>query len=87
MLLPAFIAVTLVEIYILVSVGKTIGGFYTVVLVAITAFIGLYLLKQQGFAMLAKAQQSIKKKTPAFSIFEGIVIFISGVLLLARFYY
>ena len=42
MLFPVFVIVTLLEIYVLVSVGESIGGFSTFLLVIVTALIGLY---------------------------------------------
>jgi len=83
MLFPLFVAVTLLEIYVLVSVGDAIGGFSTVLLVIITALIGSSLLKHQGWSTMAKAQRSMTEgKTPAFEMMEGVVILISGVMLL-----
>ena len=83
MLFPIFVVVTLAEIYVLVTVGQAIGGLSTVLLVIITAFIGSSLLKQQGWSTMAKAQQSIAEgRTPAVEMFEGVVILVSGVLLL-----
>ena len=83
MLFPIFVVVTLAEIYVLVTVGQAIGGLSTVLLVIITAFIGSRLLKQQGWSTMAKAQQSIAEgRTPAVEMFEGVVILVSGVLLL-----
>ena len=83
MLFPLFVIVTLLEIYVLVSVGESIGGFSTVLLVVITALIGSTLLKQQGWSTMAKAQNAMANgQTPAFEMMEGVVILVSGVLLL-----
>ena len=83
MLFPIFVVVTLAEIYVLVSVGQAIGGLSTVLLVIITAFIGSSLLKQQGWSTMAKAQQSMSEgRTPAMEMMEGVVILVSGILLL-----
>ena len=83
MIFPLFVIVTLLEIYVLVSVGESIGGFSTILLVIITALIGSTLLKQQGWSTMAKAQNAMANgQTPAFEIMEGVVILISGVLLL-----
>ena len=83
MLFPLFVVATLLEIYVLVSVGESIGGFSTVLLVVITALIGSTLLKQQGWSTMAKAQNAMANgQTPAFEMMEGVVILISGVLLL-----
>ena len=83
MLFPIFVVVTLTEIYVLVSVGQAIGGLSTVLLVIITAFIGSSLLRQQGWSTMAKAQQSMAEgRTPAMEMLEGVVILVSGILLL-----
>ena len=83
MLFPIFVVMTLLEIYVLVTVGQAIGGLSTVLLVILTALIGSTLLRQQGWSTMAKAQQSIAEgKTPALEMLEGVVILVSGVLLL-----
>ncbi len=83
MIFPIFVAITLLEIYVLVSVGEAIGGLSTILLVVITALIGSTLLKQQGWSTMAKAQNAMANgQTPAFEMLEGVVILISGVLLL-----
>ena len=83
MLFPIFVVVTLAEIFVLVSVGQAIGGLSTVLLVIITAFIGSSLLRTQGWSTMAKAQQSIAEgRAPAMEMLEGVVIVVSGILLL-----
>ncbi len=83
MLFAIFVVMTLLEIYVLVSVGESIGGFSTILLVIITALIGSILLKQQGFSTLRKVQEKTAQgQTPAFEVMEGVVILISGILLL-----
>ena len=83
MIFPIFVVVTLAEIYVLVSVGGAIGAWSTILLVIITALIGSTLLKQQGWSIMSKAQQSIAEgRTPALEMLEGVVILVSGVLLL-----
>ena len=83
MLFPIFVVMTLLEIYVLVTVGQAIGGLSTVLLVILTALIGSTLLKQQGWSTMPKSQQSIAEgKTPAIEMLEGVVILVSGVLLL-----
>ena len=83
MLFPIFVVVTLAEIFVLVSVGQAIGGLSTVLLVIITAFIGSSLLRSQGWSTMAKAQQSIAEgRAPAMEMLEGVVIVVSGILLL-----
>lgn len=83
MIFPLFVIMTLLEIYVLVSVGESIGGLSTILLVIVTALIGSTLLKQQGWSTMAKAQNAMANgQTPALEMLEGVVILISGVLLL-----
>ena len=83
MLFAIFAVMSLLEIYVLMTVGDVIGNWQTVLLVIMTALIGSTLLRQQGWSTMAKAQQSIAEgKTPAFEMLEGVVILVSGVLLI-----
>ena len=83
MLFPIFVVVTIAEIAVLISVGEVFGTWPTVLLVIITALIGSTLLKQQGWSTMAKAQQSLAEgRSPALEMLEGVVILVSGVLLL-----
>ena len=83
MLFLIFVAMTILEIVVLMAVGDVIGKWETVLLVIVTALIGSTLLSQQGWSTMAKAQQSIAEgKTPALEMLEGVVILVSGVLLL-----
>ena len=83
MLFPIFIIATLAELYVLMAVGGSIGASNTVLLVIITAFIGSYLLKQQGLSTLKKVQQvTLQGNNPSFEMLEGVVIMVSGILLL-----
>jgi UPF0716 protein FxsA len=52
MLFPIFVIATLAELYVLMTIGSSIGAGNTILLVIITAFIGSYLLKQQGLSLV-----------------------------------
>ena len=83
MLFPIFVVVTIAEIAVLINVGEVFGTWPTVLLVIVTALIGSTLLKQQGWSTMAKAQQSLAEgRSPAVEMLEGVVILVSGVLLL-----
>ena len=78
-----FITIPLVEIAILINIGKIIGAGYTIALVIGTAFLGVSLLRIQGISTLAKVQSNIAKgQLPATELIEGLILLISGVLLL-----
>ena len=78
-----FLSMTLLEIWVLRTVSDAITFWPTLALVIITALIGSSLLKHQGWSTMAKAQKSMAEgKTPAFEMMEGVVILVSGVMLL-----
>lgn len=78
-----FIAVPLVEMVVLIKVGQQIGALSTIALVILTAVIGIALLKQQGLAMLNRANWKMNQgQIPAREMAEGIVLAVGGALLL-----
>lgn len=78
-----FIVVPVVELYCIISVGEHIGALWTVVLVLLTAFIGVNLLRFQGMTTLARAQRNMAQgKMPAMEMMEGVALALAGVLLL-----
>lgn len=78
-----FIAIPLIEIYLFIEVGSRIGGFNTVLLVMLTVFIGVTLLRYQGFATLRRAQQNMQQgQMPAQEMLEGMVLGVGGILLI-----
>ncbi|MDG1311393.1 MAG: FxsA family protein [Porticoccaceae bacterium] len=77
------IAMPVVEMWLLIHVGSEIGAFYTIGLVLLTAIIGVRLLRQQGFDTLWRGQRKLEEgQLPAQEIGEGIVLAVSGALLL-----
>lgn len=78
-----FLAVPILEIYLLLEVSDNIGALPTVGLVVLTAVIGVWLLRLQGFSTLARAQASLARgEVPAATMLEGLMLFIAGALLL-----
>jgi len=82
-LLLLFIAIPLLEIYLLIQIGEEIGALPTVALVIFTAVLGVWLLRWQGLTTLAQAQQSMAQgQLPAIPLIEGLFLLVAGVLLL-----
>ena len=78
-----FIVVPLVELYLIIEVGSVIGALWTVLLVVLTAVVGVTLLRIQGFNMLNRARQNMEMGTmPAMEMMEGMVLAIGGALLI-----
>ena len=81
--LIAFITIPLVEMIILIEVGGLIGAIPTVALVVLTATIGLWLLKLEGIATLARVQEKLNQgQIPETELLEGIMLLVGGALLL-----
>jgi len=78
-----FLTVPLIEIAILIEIGKVFGVGYTIALVIGTAALGAVLLRQQGLSTLAKVQMSMDQgELPATELVEGLMLLIAGALLL-----
>ena len=56
-----FIIVPLLEMLLLFEVADRIGGIQTLLMVVLTAVIGVQVLKQQGFSTLLRANDRIRQ--------------------------
>ena len=82
-LLVAFILVPLAEIALLIQVGGWLGLMPTLALIILTAVIGTWMLRQQGFTVLSRAQRQLEQGVmPVAEVFEGLCLLVAGVLLL-----
>lgn len=78
-----FVTVPLVELYLLIEVGRGIGALYTIALCLLTAAMGTALLRQQGIQTLSRARVNLDRGTlPAIELVEGVALAVGGVLLL-----
>lgn len=82
-LLIAFLAVPILEIYLLFQVGGIIGAGWTILIVIATAVLGASLLRQQGLSTWTRLNQSIAQgQLPPTIMIEGIILLLSGAFLL-----
>jgi UPF0716 protein FxsA len=82
-LLIAFLAVPILEIYLLFQVGGIIGAGWTILIVIGTAILGASLLRQQGLATWTRLNQSMAQgQLPPTILVEGILLLLSGAFLL-----
>lgn len=78
-----FIIVPLLEMLLLFEVADRIGGIQTLLMVVLTAVIGVQVLKQQGFSTLLRANERIRQgQLPAQEILEGMLLAGAGAMLL-----
>ena len=81
--LLSIILIPILEIYLFIKIGSQIGAFNTILLIFITAFIGVYYAKYEGLNTIRSAfTQIIKNQTPAYEIISGAAIAFAAILLI-----
>ena len=81
--LLSFILTPIIEIYLFIKIGSQIGAFNTILLIFITAFIGIYYAKYEGLNTVRSGfTQIIKNQTPAYEIISGAAIAFAAILLI-----
>jgi len=82
-LLLIIVGVPIIELMLLIEVGRHIGAIYTVGLVIVTAAIGISLVRLQGYSALARAQASLdENRLPVGEAVDGVFLLMAGGLLL-----
>ncbi|VAW58472.1 FxsA protein [hydrothermal vent metagenome] len=78
-----FLIVPIAEVYLLIEVGGLIGAGWTILLVVLTAIVGVKLLKQQGISTLMRANRAMSQgQLPALEMMEGLFLAVGGALLI-----
>jgi len=81
-LLIIFIILPIIEISIFIQVGGFVGTFNTVLIIFLTAAVGVYFVRQQGFRTFQKITVELQnQQIPVQGMFDGLVILIAGILL------
>lgn len=79
-----FVIFPFIEIVILLQVADEIGGWNTVLIVVLTAALGITLMRSQGFNTWRRFQTRLQSgEMPAQEIIEGMLIAFCGAMLLA----
>ncbi|MGF7185782.1 UPF0716 protein FxsA [Desulfitispora alkaliphila] len=82
-LLIIFIGIPLVELLLLIELGKIIGTLYTIGLIFLTGTFGVLLTKAQGFLAVRNIQMAMARgEMPGDQLLDGLFILIGGVVLL-----
>ena len=77
------IIVPIIEIYLFIKIGSQIGAINTVLLILLTAFVGLIYVRYEGFNTLRSAiSQLVKNEIPMFEIMSGAALVIGAFLLI-----
>ena len=81
--LLSIILIPILEIYLFIKIGSQIGAFNTILLVFITAIIGVYYAKYEGLNTIKSGFiQIIKNQVPAYEIISGAAIAFAALLLI-----
>jgi UPF0716 protein FxsA len=83
-LLALFIAVPLIEIYVIIQVGQAIGAWWTILLLVLDSIFGSWLIRHEGSRAWAALRESLDSgRMPARELADGALILIGGTLMLA----
>ncbi len=82
-LLWLLLAMPLIELWFIIRVGASIGGFATIALLLGAGILGMNLLRLQGFNTLTKLDQRLQRgELPADEILEGFALSLAAFLLI-----
>jgi len=82
MFMILLLLVPVAEIAIFVQVGSRIGAGMTVLLVVVSAVVGVWLVRRQGLATATRVQAMVARgESPALGMLEGLALLAAGVLL------
>ena len=82
-LILLFTVIPLIELYLLIQVGRYLGSFQTIMIVLITGIIGGLLARSQGLSVQRQIRLDLQKGIiPTDSLIDGCFILIAGALLI-----
>ena len=82
-ILLAIILIPIIEIYVLIKVGSGIGAITTIILIFITAIVGVYYAKYEGLNTLKSGFLELSNnKTPTYEMISGAAIALGALMLI-----
>ena len=82
-IIAIFVLIPIIEISLFIEIGSIIGSFYTIMLIFLTAIVGVFFVRQQGISTFQKLATQLRNlEAPVQTMFEGLVILIAGILLI-----
>ena len=77
------LGIPLIEIYLFIKVGSQIGALNTILLIIVTAIVGIWYARYEGFNTLRSGMsQLVKNELPFYEIVSGAVIAFAALLLI-----
>ena len=82
-ILITIILVPIIEIYLFIKIGSQIGPLTTILMIFITAIVGVYYAKYEGINILKSTfTQLSKNETPAYEVVSGAAVAFAALLLI-----
>ena len=82
-ILLTIILVPIIEIYLLIKIGSQIGAISTILLVFLTAILGIYYARYEGINTLRSGFiQLSRNETPSYEMLSGAAIAFAAILLI-----
>ena len=82
-ILITIILVPIIEIYLFIKIGSQIGALNTILLIFITAILGVFYARYEGLNTLRSGfSQLIKNEIPAYELISGAAIAFAALLLI-----
>jgi len=78
-----FVAVPLLEVYVLVQVGQVIGAWWTILLLLLAGVVGGWLVRREGARAWRAFTEALRSgRPPARELADGILVLVGGTLML-----
>jgi len=78
-----FTVVPLVELYLLIAVGRVLGPMATIGLVLVTGAVGAWFARLEGARVIRRWQEAMaRQQIPKDGVIDGFLIFIGGLMLI-----
>ena len=82
-LLFTLIAIPITEIYLFIIIGSKIGALSTILLIFVTAIVGIFYARYEGLNTIRSGfNQLIKNEVPAYEMISGAAIAFAALLLI-----
>ena len=79
----AFLAVPIVEIYLIVEVARYAGILNTVALLVLVSVAGAWMVRREGLGILRRAQDELATgRVPGRQVVDGLLVLVAGALML-----
>jgi UPF0716 protein FxsA len=82
-LLALFIVVPMLEIYVIIQVGHSIGALDTIGLLIVVSVVGAWLTRHEGFVVLRRLRAQLDSgRVPTGELVDGVLVLCAGVLMM-----